>query len=149
MATRTPPYQTTFYFLSCEVDLDRREVRRRGTPVPAERKAFDLLVYLIENRDRVINKSELQQAIWAGATVTDAALTRCIMKARRLAGDDSRIQSVIKTIHGHGYRFIAALEQPHAGERAAEPSPSLEAYEQALRIPDRLSIAVLPFRKTR
>jgi TolB-like protein len=146
MAAPTPLKTSLFRFASCEVDLDRREVRRQGIPIPAERKAFDLLVYLIENRNRSIHKNEIQQAIWEGATVSDAALTRCVMKARRLVGDDSRNQTIIKTIHGHGYRFIAEIQPPPAAENSAEGSPSVEAYRQALRIPDRLSIAVLPFK---
>jgi len=135
-----------FRFADCEVDLLRHEVRRQGAPVSGEPKAFDLLVYLIENRDRAIDKQELQQSVWGGAFVTDAALTRCVTKARRLVGDNPKHQTIIKTIHGHGYHFVAPLLEPPQGEPTADPSPPQEAYREALRIPDRLSIAVLPFK---
>ena len=111
MATRIESPLRLYRFADCEVDLNFHEVRRQGIPVPAERRAFDLLVYLIEHRDRAIDKHELQQAIWAGAAVSEAALTRSVMKARRMVGDDSRRQAIIKTIHGHGYHFVAALEE--------------------------------------
>jgi TolB-like protein len=129
------------------VDLLRREIRRQGTVVPAERQAFDLLVYLIENRDRAIEKHELQQAVWAGASVTGAALTQCVTRMRRLVGDDSKLQTIVKTIHGHGYHFVATLESLPEGEKSAATSPpSIERYQEALRVPDRLTVAVLPFK---
>jgi len=136
--------KTLFRFVDYEVDLRLHEVRRRGTPVAVEPKAFDLLVYLIENRDRAIEKHELQQAIWGGASITDTAVTRCVMKARRLVGDDSKKQSIIKTLHGHGYRFVAELKEPPEGEPTA--TLSIEKYREALQNTDRLSIAVLPFK---
>ena len=91
--------------------------------VPAERKAFEMLVYQIENRDRAIDKQELQQAIWAGASVSRTALTQCVVKARRLVGDDSKQQTIIRTIHGHGYHFVATLIDPMEDEDAATTSP--------------------------
>jgi len=81
-----------------------------------EHRAFDMLLYLIEHRDRAISKDELQQAIWPRMILTDSALTRCVMKVRRAVGDDPKRQAVIKTLHGHGYRFIASLE-------SAPPAP--------------------------
>ena len=146
MTTRTGSNLRLFQFGDCQVDLRLHEVRRQGIPVPAEPKAFDLLVYLIENRDRAIDKHELQQGVWAGASVSDTALTRCVMKARRLVGDNPKRHAIIKTIHGHGYRFVATLDEPPEREDTTTSSPSLEAYREALRTPDRLSIAILPFK---
>jgi len=77
--------------------------------VPIEHRAFDLLVYLIEHRDRAVSKEELQEAVWPRMILTESALTRCVMKARKAVGDDSQRQTIIRTVHGHGYRFVAPL----------------------------------------
>ena len=138
--------QTIFRFDETEVDLYRQEVRHKGIAVFAQRKVFDLLVYLLENPNRTIDKQELQQAVWMGANLSDAALKVCIGKVRRLIGDDSRQQTIIKTIHGYGYRFIAKLEVPPQDEQAPTISPLTENYKEALSAAGRLSIAVLPFR---
>lgn len=89
--------------------------------VAVQRKVFDLLLYLIENRDRAVDKNELQDAIWPGTIVTETALTRAIMKARRAAGDDAVRQHVVKTVHGHGYRFVAQLLESDAVSPVKEP----------------------------
>lgn len=100
-----------YRFGRCTVDRRVRELRRDGRIVPMEHRAFDMLLYLIEHRDRAISKDELQQAIWPRMILTDSALTRCVMKVRRAVGDDPQRQAVIKTLHGHGYRFVAPLLQ--------------------------------------
>jgi len=105
-----------YRFGRCIVDPRSRELRRDGRIVPMEHRAFDMLLYLIEHRDRAISKDELQQAIWPRMILTDSALTRCVMKVRRAVGDDPKRRAVIKTLHGHGYRFIASLE-------SAPPAP--------------------------
>jgi TolB-like protein len=128
------------------VDLHRREISRLGAVLSAERRVFDLLIYLIENRDRAIGKDELQQAVWAGSVVSRGALTQCVVKLRRLIGDDPGLQTIIKTVHGHGYHFIASLKEPSTGEDTQKLSQSFEAYQQALRAHDRLTIGVLPFK---
>jgi pimeloyl-ACP methyl ester carboxylesterase/DNA-binding winged helix-turn-helix (wHTH) protein len=91
--------------------LDRRsrELRRDRDIVPIEHRVFDMLLYLVEHRDRAVSKDELQEAVWPRMILTESALTRCVMKARRAVGDDSERQAVIRTIHGHGYRFVAPL----------------------------------------
>jgi pimeloyl-ACP methyl ester carboxylesterase len=70
------------------------------------------LLYLVEHPQRVVGKDELQDAIWAGTIVTETALTRAVMKARRAVGDDTEQPAVIQTVQRHGYRFIAAVEGP-------------------------------------
>jgi TolB-like protein/DNA-binding SARP family transcriptional activator len=113
-----------------------RELARAGVSVKVEPKVYDLLLYLIEHRNRAVDKDELQDRIWPGVVVTEASLTRCVMKARRAVGDEGRPQSVIRTIHGYGYRFVAELaEAPGASaERLGGPG-----------LPAKPSIAVLPF----
>ena len=99
-----------YEFGDCILDADRRELRVAGQSVTTQPKAFDLLLYLVRNRQRAVDKDELQDQIWPRSIVTETALTRCVMKARRAVNDDADRQAVIKTVHGHGYRFVAELK---------------------------------------
>ena len=113
-------------FNDCEFDPDRRELRRNGEIVPLEPRVFALLLYLIEQRRRAVDKDEIQDSVWAGMIVSETALTRAIMKARRAVGDSADAQAVIRTVHGHGYQFIATLsdETPPAAEVTETKSSS-------------------------
>ncbi|MEM9529684.1 MAG: tetratricopeptide repeat protein [Pseudomonadota bacterium] len=128
-----------YQFTECEVDLGRRELRRQGELVPLQPRVFDLLVYLLSHRDRAISKDELQDEVWAGSIVSETALTRALMKARKAVGDDADQQRVLKTVHGHGYRFVAELTEtepaPTAApsDTAAAPAPADEASPPASR----------------
>jgi DNA-binding winged helix-turn-helix (wHTH) protein/tetratricopeptide (TPR) repeat protein len=109
--TEEKDQKTEIYrFSGCVVDADRRELTVAGDPVMMQPKAFELLLYLIRNRHRAVNKDELQDALWPRSIVTETALTRCVMKARRAIADDADKQLSIKTIHGHGYRFTAIID---------------------------------------
>ncbi len=103
------PRGVSYRFGRCVLDLRSRELRRDAELVPIEQRAFNLLQYLIEHRDRAVSKDELQEAVWPRMILTESALTRCVMKVRRAVGDDPQRQAVIKTIHGHGYRFVAPV----------------------------------------
>ena len=81
-----------------------------GREVEVQPLVFDLLAYLIRNRDRAVSKQELQDVIWPGMFMSETVLSHTVMKARKTVGDDAQNQSVIKTLHGHGYRFVAQLE---------------------------------------
>ena len=125
-----------FRFLDFEIITARREVLRDGESLPVEPKVYDLLLYLLERADRAVSKEELQDAIWPNVIVTESALTRCIMKARQLVGDDSKNPRVIGTMQRKGYRFVAPVEELAEGELAT-------AERQGGR--EGTSIAVLPF----
>ena len=98
---------------------------------------FALLLYLIEERDRAVNKDEIQDAVWSGMVVSETALTRAIMKARRAVGDSADTQAVIRTVHGHGYQFIAELADKEAATAIPEPEP-----ESSSTVPRLLAAAV-------
>lgn len=102
-----------------ELDDARRELRRAGVPVETEPKAFELLLFLIRHRDRAVSKDELQNELWPRSIVTETALTRCVMKARRAVGDDAANQRVIRTLQRHGYRFIADMHPEEAAANGA------------------------------
>ena len=100
----------TYKFDEYALDTARRELRRGSSEIELQPRVFDLLHYLVRNRDRAIDKDELQDAVWPGMVVTETALTRAVMKARKAVNDDASAQTVIKTLHGHGYRFIATVD---------------------------------------
>jgi len=104
------PVQQAYYFGGYIINVANREVLANGREVKVQQRVFDLLTYLIENHDRAVGKDELLDKIWTGRITTEAALTRAIMKARKAVGDDAHSQLVIKTLHGHGYRFVAQLQ---------------------------------------
>ena len=97
-------------FGDVEVDVPRRELRRAGTTVHLEPQAFDLLVALLENRDRVLSKIELLDGVWGHRFVSEANLTTRIKEIRRAVGDDGAQQHTIKNVRGRGYRFVADLK---------------------------------------
>src|SRR3970040_52773 len=80
-----------------EVDAVQGCVRRHGTEVHLRHKTFQVLLYLLEQRHRLVTKEELWESIWHGIAVTDDALTRCVMDIRKALGDDSRQQRLLHT----------------------------------------------------
>ncbi len=116
----TDSSEDSLRFNDCEVNLASREFRRAGELVAVEPRVFALLVYLIEHRRRAVDKNEIQDVVWKGTIVSETALTRAIMKARRAVGDSAERQSVIRTVHGHGYQFVADLateDAPAPGDK--------------------------------
>ena len=76
------------HFEKCVLDTDRRELWRGESRVPVQPQVFDLMVYLIENRDRVVTKDDLLEAVWNGRIVSESTLISRINAARRAIGDD-------------------------------------------------------------
>ena len=132
-------------FAGHEVDLRRQELRRDGSRVHVEPQVFDLLVHLLRHRDRVVSKDELLDEIWSGRIVSEAALSSRINAARKAVGDDGERQSLIKTIHKRGFRFVGeVMELPE--EVVPDPPPPMPAAEVVAAEPSRRpSVVVLPF----
>jgi DNA-binding winged helix-turn-helix (wHTH) protein/tetratricopeptide (TPR) repeat protein len=117
------PDGRVYRFAGCELDVAARELRRDGKLVAVQPKVFELIAYLVEHRDRAVDKGEIQDAVWPGVIVTETSLTQAIRKARIAVGDDANLQTVIRTVHGHGYRFVAELEPvPHPGLPGGPPA---------------------------
>ena len=95
-----------YRFGDCELDTARRELRRAGAFVPVEPQVFELLAYLVARSDRVVAKDEINDAVWKRRIVSDSALSSCIKSARQAIGDDGKTQSLIRTVHGRGFRFM-------------------------------------------
>ncbi|MFS1439799.1 winged helix-turn-helix domain-containing protein [Shewanella sp. 10N.286.48.A6] len=100
-----------FRFNNIEIDTDRYEIRKDSHVLSVEPKVYDLIIYLIENRQRIISRDELLSQIWAGREVTDTTLSNHIKTARKTLADDGEQQKVIKTIRSRGYHFIADVEE--------------------------------------
>ena len=117
-------------------------------PIAVEPQVFDLLVYLVDNRDRVVSKDDLIASVWCGRIVSDSTLTSRINAARRAIGDSGQEQKLIRTIARKGFRFVGDVRtQANADKSApAGASPDQAAETQsAPPLPDRPAIAVLPF----
>jgi DNA-binding winged helix-turn-helix (wHTH) protein len=100
-----------YTFAGLELDTRSFELRRAQTSdtIATEPQVFDVLCYLVQHSDRVVSKEELLDSVWGTRFVTESALTSRIKDARRAVGDDGRSQEIIRTVHGRGYRFIAAV----------------------------------------
>ena len=101
-----------YRFAEIEVDTGQGCVRQNGEERHLRQQTFQVLVYLLEQKERLVTKDELLQNIWNGTAVTDDALVQCVMDIRRALGDDSRRPRFIKTIPKLGYRFIAPVTRP-------------------------------------
>ena len=124
-------------------DIDRRELHRGAEIVSITPQVFDLLEYLIRNRERVVSKDELINAVWNGRIVSDAALTTRLNAVRGAIGDTGEEQRLIKTLPRKGFRFVGQVRETR---EVADPNPR-DAPESALALPDKpsIAIAVLPF----
>ena len=132
-----------FLFRDHLLDTDRRELSRDQVPVSVEPQVFDLVVHLMENRDRVVSKDELIDKIWHGRSVSESTLTSRINAARKAIGDSGADQSLIRTIARKGFRFVGDVETKSAADVELHRSGTTSRATQVL--PDRPAIAVLPF----
>jgi TolB-like protein len=125
-----------FTFGDYVLDAQQRELRRRDQPVPLEPQVFDLLLYLVTQRHRVVSKDELLAHVWGGRVVSDTALATRLNAVRKAVGDSGAAQSVIRTAARKGFRFVADV---------IEPAVPLDAGELAPVAAIKPSIAVVPF----
>lgn len=111
------------------LDTDRFELCRNGQPLRSEPQVIELLVLLVEHRDRMVTKQEINEVVWRGRIVSDAALSSRIKMARQLLGDDGHRQTYIRTIHRKGFRFVGDVttgdpaQHPQVSTPAAAPGP--------------------------
>ena len=129
-----------FRFSNHTLDIDRRELLRDRDAVAVEPQVFDLLVYLVENRDRVVSKDDLIASVWGGRIVSDSTLTSRINAARKAIGDSGIEQKLIRTVARKGLRFVGGVETAAGAQEEIR-----ESMRPALPLPDRPAIAVLPF----
>jgi TolB-like protein len=145
-----------FLFDDHTLDTDRRELRCGSDTIAIEPQVFDLLVYLVQNRERVVSKDNLIASVWGGRIVSDSTLTSRINAARKAVRDSGALQKLIRTIPRKGFRFVGSVRTDANGDAPAAdltpsaipssiPSAIQEPSRAALSLPDRPAIAVLPF----
>jgi len=134
-----------FLFEDYALDTDLRELQRGAAVVAVTPQVFDLLDYLIRNRWRVISKNDLIDAVWNGRSVSDAALATRLNAARSAIGDSGQEQRLVKTLPRKGFRFVGAVLEAHWHADAPAADDQIEPQKPAIALPDKPSIAVLPF----
>ncbi|HEX7465369.1 MAG TPA: winged helix-turn-helix domain-containing protein, partial [Usitatibacter sp.] len=134
-----------YLFEDCVFDTDRRELRRGVDAVPVAPQVFDMLAYLIRNRERVVSKDDLIAAIWDGRIVSDAAMTTRLNVVRGAIGDSGEEQRLIKTLPRKGIRFVGTVREEGESASPVAAGASAEAPGTGLTLPDKPSLAVLAF----
>lgn len=98
-----------YKFNNIEIDTDSYLMFSNGDELPVEPQVFNLIIYLIQNKDHVVSREQLLNHVWKGRVVSDTSINNNIKTARKVLGDDGTKQQVIKTIHSRGYQFVAEL----------------------------------------
>ena len=130
------PGAAIYSFGDYELEPALHELRRDGVTCAIEPQAFDLLCYLIDNRDRLIDRDELNEQLWQGRFVSDASLSTAVKLARQAIGDSGKNQNLIRTVPRRGFRFVGevAVRVSDAGEsgEAASGGPADSPTADAL-----------------
>lgn len=138
----------SFKFGDYVLDTTRRELTRGSEPIAIGPQVFDLLIHLVENRDRVVSKDDLLDAVWDGRIVSESTITSHINAVRKAIGDNGVDQRLLRTVARKGFRFVGDVEEAVSPDEGALPEPRPEPNANvggSLPLPDRPSIAVLPF----
>jgi TolB-like protein/cytochrome c-type biogenesis protein CcmH/NrfG len=133
-----------FAFSNHVLDTKRQELSCGGEDVPIEPQVFNLLQYLVENRDRVVSKDDLFDKIWEGRIVSESTLTSRINAVRKAVGDSGRDQRLVRTIARKGFRFVGDVRVSQAEMKPGEGLANHSNKDNLLSL-DRPAIAVLPF----
>ncbi|MHC8395421.1 winged helix-turn-helix domain-containing protein [Pseudomonas sp. LB3P93] len=137
-----------FVFEDYVLDQERRELTLRGQVVAIGPQVFDLLLLLVSNRDRVVSKDDLLNAVWSGRIVSESTITSHINAVRKAIGDTGEEQRLVRTVARKGYRFVGEIKVAETGDAGIDertpidPNPSPAA---PLVLPEKPSITVLPF----
>jgi TolB-like protein len=130
-----------FLFGDCVLDAERRELSRGSEVIATGPQVFDLLVYLIQNRERVVSKDDVLDSVWSGRTVSESTLTSHINAVRKAVGDSGEQQRLIRTIARKGFRFVGEVREIRIPDGSNPPGTELETPA----LPDKPSIAALAF----
>jgi TolB-like protein len=134
-----------YQFEDFALDSDRRELARGAETVALGPQVFDLLLHLVQNREHVVTKDNLIDVVWSGRIVSESTLTSHINAVRKAIGDTGDEQRLLRTIARKGYRFVGDVREATASEKAKETAIGARSDKIGLAVPDRPSIAVLPF----
>jgi TolB-like protein len=136
-----------FLFSDCVLDPERRELTRAAKAVSVGPQVFDLLLYLIRNRDRVVSKDHMIEDVWGGRIVSESTLASHINAVRKAIGDSGEEQLLVRTVPRKGFRFVGDVTETEAsglGSNGAS-GPAVDASHSMPLLPSKPSIAVLPF----
>lgn len=139
------PDVVLYRFDRFELDPARFELRADGVAVAVEPQVLSLILLLVANSERMIDKDEIIEKVWDGRVISETAITSRIKSARQVLGDDGKAQRFIKTVHGRGLRFVGHVET-EVRRLAPAAVQTADLTEQAVVAPKRPSNAVLPFR---
>ena len=135
-----------YVFENYSLDPERRELRRGAEVVAVEPQVFDLLHYLITARERVVTKDDVFAAVWNGRIVSESALTSRLTAVRQAVGDSGEEQRLIRTFPRRGLRFVGKVrEEPGSDAARHDRELATAGHQPTLKLPDKPSIAVLPF----
>ncbi len=138
-----------FVFEDYVLDQERRELTLRGQVVTVGPQVFDLLLQLVSNRDRVVSKDDLLNAVWSGRIVSESTITSHINAVRKAIGDTGEEQRLVRTVPRKGYRFVGEIKVGETGEAPQPDGPGIGERTSSdpteLVLPDKPSITVLPF----
>jgi TolB-like protein len=138
-----------YVFGDCVLDPERRELTRASEVIAIGPQVFDLLLYVLRNREHVVSKDDLLKAVWNGRIVSESTLASHINAVRKAIGDSGGEQRLIRTIARKGFRFVGDVTETQVQDDAAftaiTSNPSNDSLPQALALPGKPSIAVLPF----
>jgi TolB-like protein len=151
-------FEVHFSFGDYAIDVARRELTRGSEQIAVGPQVFDLLVYLVQNRERVASKDDLFEAVWAGRLVSESTLRSHINAVRKAVGDSGERQSLIRTVARKGFRFVGEVREGVAATdgalstrtvkvAGAQPVNDIQTATLAsdVILSDKPSIAVLPF----
>ncbi len=113
----------TFRFGTFVLSIPERRLQRDGQQIDLQPRAFDTLVFLLQNADRVVSKDELLDQVWSGSVVTENAVARVISALRKALDDRAKPSRVIRAIPRVGYQFVAPLQEAESAARALAVLP--------------------------
>jgi DNA-binding winged helix-turn-helix (wHTH) protein len=114
-----------YRFEGFSLDHDRRELRRGSEIIDVEPQVFDVLEFLVVNRERVVSNDDLIEGIWRGRIVSDGTVSTRINAVRRAINDSGERQRLIRTVPRRGYRFVGSIRQ-EPGERYNNSATSVQ-----------------------
>ena len=100
-----------YFFEEYCLDKKRFLLSNNAEPCFVEPKCIDLLIFLIENHDRVVSKDEVLAAIWPGRVVAESTISTLVKQLRKSIGDNGKDQNLIRTVHGRGFQFVGTLRK--------------------------------------
>ena len=133
-----------YQFENCSLDTVRRELRCNGDLRSVEPQVFDLLQFLIENRESVVSRDDIFRTVWRGRIVSDSVLSTRVNAARQAVNDDGTQQRLIRTLRRNGFRFVGTVYENKRATALAQPAVSTK-HRLAFSLNGAPTVAVLPF----